>query len=568
VDQIHSLYQSAYDVGIEWVDATLHEEWEREPALANYFKSFRDQLKSAMESLKDEGVEGFSESILTISQLKDSVLAVNLMIFIVGIILIIVLSYRFYGVIIDPIEKFLSVIKEIRDDKNDFTKRVIIDSYDEIGQLSQSFNAMLDDLACSQKKIKGYTTKLELKVKQRTKELFREKQALRESERNLKSIWDSTPSGIMVIDAQTHEIVDINPFALELLGRAKEEVINHVCHDFICPTQIGCCPITDEGQVIENAERHMINSEGRKISVLKTVVTFDKNGKEYLIESFTDISALKIAKQKLQLAKEEAESANRAKSDFLANMSHELRTPLNHIIGFTELVLDQHFGKLTDKQEEFLNDVHDSSKHLLSLINDILDISKIEAGKLSLNVSKVNINQILENSLTMIKEKAMKQNLELKCQLDDLPDSISADERKLKQIMYNLLSNAVKYTPSGGLIRVKAKTVGAGDLKEESSGNGFSQGVCISISDTGMGIDADHLDRVFNPFEQIDNTTNKRCLGTGLGLSLVKNMVELHGGSIQAVSEGEGKGACFTFTIPLMPTESNDPRENESETEL
>ena len=207
---------------------------------------------------------------------------------------------------------------------------------------------MLDDLELSRKKIKEYTENLEFKVRERTEELIQEKKALRESERHLKAIWDSTPSGIMVIDAETHQVVDINPFALNLLERSKKEVIGRTCHDFVCPTEVGKCPITDLNQQIENTERKMVNSKGEKMSILKTVVPYKRRGHEFLIESFIDINERKQAEQKLKIAKEEAESANRTKSEFLANMSHELRTPLNHIIGFTELVLDKNFGDLND----------------------------------------------------------------------------------------------------------------------------------------------------------------------------------------------------------------------------
>jgi signal transduction histidine kinase len=145
-----------------------------------------------------------------------------------------------------------------------------------------------------------------------------------------------------------------------------------------------------------------------------------------------------------------ADKANNAKSEFLANMSHELRTPLNHIIGFTEIVLEKNFGELNEMQDEYLNDVHHSSRHLLSLINDILDLSKVEAGKIELEPSNCNLKMVLENSLVMIKEKAMKHRIRLTMDMDGVPETIKADERKLKQIIYNILSNAVKFTPDGG----------------------------------------------------------------------------------------------------------------------
>jgi len=171
------------------------------------------------------------------------------------------------------------------------------------------------------------------------------------------------------------------------------------------------------------------------------------------------ILEVKVTAKALKQTKETAEDANRAKSEFLANMSHELRTPLNHIIGFTELVVDKNFGDLNEVQVEYLTDALDGSKHLLSLINDILDLSKVEAGKLELEPTDVEMKMLLENSLIMIKEKAMKHNIKLSTHIDGIPDTITADERKFKQILYNLLSNAVKFTPDGGEVDLEARMV-------------------------------------------------------------------------------------------------------------
>ncbi len=269
---------------------------------------------------------------------------------------------------------------------------------------------------------------------------------------------------------------------------------------------------------------------------------------EHLEEQVTErTKALTKAVERAHMLAQQAEAANRAKSEFLANMSHELRTPLNHIIGFTELVVEKYFGDLNDTQEEYLRDVLSSSKHLLSLINDILDLSKIEAGKLELNPTSVNIREILSKSLTMIKERSIKHGIKVFLEVDDrVPETIQADERKLKQIMYNLLSNATKFTPDGGTVRVSAR------LRDESlSGNRKKTFVEFTVSDNGIGIDPKNLEKIFDPFEQVDSSLNRIFEGTGLGLSLCKRLVELHGGKIWAESEGEGKGSTFIFTIAL-----------------
>jgi PAS domain S-box-containing protein len=551
LNRIRALYQSARQTGIEWVYATLEEEWEIEPLLGKEFNALNQALRSSIEELKNEGVGGFSQSIGTISRLTRKVLIITLVVFAIGFISFMALTFQLYRSITHPIGDLLAVINDIRGPQTSFSERVATNTTDEIGQLGRAFNDMLDDLERSRKQIIEYTENLELKVRERTAELDLEKKSLRESERHLKSIWDSTPSGIMVIEAETHQIVDINPFALELLNRTKEEVIGQTCHHFICPTEVGQCPITDLDQEIENKERKLVNADGQKLSILKTVVSYKKKGRRYLLESFIDINDRKQAEQKLKIAKEEAENANRAKSEFLANMSHELRTPLNHIIGFTELVLYKHFGDLNGTQEEYLTDVHKSSNHLLSLINDILDLSKIEAGKLEFLPSQVDIDSLLKNSLIMIKEKALRHSLEISLHTEGIPRTITADERKLKQIIYNLLSNAVKFTPDNGKVAVAAQTC---QLNGGANGTDTPKpelALKVSVADTGIGLKPEDLTRIFSPFEQVDNSASRQFQGTGLGLSLTRNLVELHGGQIWAESEGPDHGSAFHFVIPL-----------------
>jgi signal transduction histidine kinase len=223
--------------------------------------------------------------------------------------------------------------------------------------------------------------------------------------------------------------------------------------------------------------------------------------------------------------------ANRHKSEFLANMSHELRTPLNAIIGFSEALRERMFGELNDKQLEYLNDIHASGRHLLSLINDILDLSKIEAGRLELDKSRFAALAALEAAMALVRERAQRGDIALSLEVEPGLGEVSADERKFKQILLNLLSNSIKFTPPGGRVAVRAGLNGAG--------------LEVSVSDTGIGIAREEQAAVFEEFRQV----GPRAEGTGLGLALTKRFVELHGGSIRLES-APGQGSTFTFTLP------------------
>ena len=230
------------------------------------------------------------------------------------------------------------------------------------------------------------------------------------------------------------------------------------------------------------------------------------------------------------------ETANRHKSEFLANMSHELRTPLNAVIGFSEVLQERMFGELNEKQADYVNDIHSSGRHLLALINDILDLSKIEAGHMELDPSEFDLPAMLENALTLVRERAQRHGIALA--LDTAPDVgiVRGDERKLKQVMLNLLSNAVKFTPEGGSVRVGARMNGSA--------------VEISVTDTGVGIAPEDQPLVFEEFRQVGADSARKAEGTGLGLSLAKKFIELHGGTIRLES-APGRGSTFTFTLPV-----------------
>ncbi|MDR3569674.1 MAG: CHASE domain-containing protein [Syntrophobacteraceae bacterium] len=295
---------------------------------------------------------------------------------------------------------------------------------------------------------------------------------------------------------------------------------------------IGQSAATECIVVVRTAELSQLNRELSRLNLdLEKTILIHKQMEDEL-QSATE-RANGMAKQ--------AQAANEAKSDFIANMSHELRTPLNVIIGFTELILDKQCGDLTPLQEEYLGDVGQSARNLFLLINDILDLTKIETGDLELELTEINLPELLSRSLTILREKALKHNIELSCEEEEgTPATIVADERKVKHIIYNLLANAVKFTPDGG--RVRMKTQCCEGLLE------------VFIEDSGIGMKREDLQRIFDPFEQVESSRSRRFPGAGVGLYLAKSMVELHGGTIWAESEGEGRGSRFCFVMPTMPS--------------
>jgi signal transduction histidine kinase/CheY-like chemotaxis protein len=247
---------------------------------------------------------------------------------------------------------------------------------------------------------------------------------------------------------------------------------------------------------------------------------------------------VKVRERTLELeeANLKLDAASRHKSEFLASMSHELRTPLNAIIGFSDVLIERLFGELTAKQEEYLRDIREGGWHLLSLINDILDLSKIEAGRMELERSTFSLPEALENGLAMVRERANRHGIALSLEVDPALDVIEADERKVKQVVFNLLSNAVKFTPDGGQVGIKARL--------------DDGGVWVTVWDTGIGIAPEDQGRIFEEFQQVGSVYTEKREGTGLGLALAKRFVELHGGRIWVESE-VGQGSRFTFTLPV-----------------
>ncbi len=386
----------------------------------------------------------------------------------------------------------------------------------------------------------------------------------KESVEAMGTLFNSVQDGLLIHD-KTGSFVQLNQKVSEIFGTTLSDITLSVpqlkADKFYCPDDDSFDLHSVWNDVLSGETKQLEyrikrQKDGKLFDVDVFMCPIQLRGHGHILVSIKDITEKKRVADELQRTmilaeklRKRAEAASEAKSKFLANMSHELRTPLNAILGFSELLEGQFYGDINEKQSAYLRAIHGSGVHLLQLINDILDIAKVEAGKMTLNPSATDLSQLLENSFTMIKEMAHKGGIDLA--LDIAPElytqHVMADDVRLKQIVMNLLSNAVKFTPSGGMIRMKARV-------EDHE-------VMVSISDTGIGIKAEDQGRIFEEFEQIDSSFSRHHEGTGLGLSLTRKLVELHGGRIWIESEGENKGSIFTFEIPYILASPKDTDE-------
>jgi PAS domain S-box-containing protein len=406
---------------------------------------------------------------------------------------------------------------------------------------------------------------------------------LRMSENRNKQILESTNQGFWRINNE-HRITQINSAMCTILDVSLAEAVGGQVEKFVAGDNIDMfrreMALRDKGV---GSTYHIVLKKRNGTRIFCQVSAsplFDRNGnKSGSFCMITDITELKKREKKLtalnrkiqslnqtleQQVKirtidlentlEAATKANRSKSVFLANMSHELRTPLNAIIGFSQVLENQYFGTLNEKQKDYVKDILDSGQHLLSLINEILDLSKIEAGQKRLEPDFININNLVEDSLTMIREKALKREIDLVFKGDEklAERKIYADEKKLKQVLYNLNSNAVKFTPGGGKINLFTSYI-SNDVSLNRSFKdvpGLFPAALICIEDTGAGIPLELKEKIFENFYQVKKGYSDKTPGTGLGLPLSKQYVELHNGRIWVESEGGGKGSRFYVLLP------------------
>ncbi len=385
-------------------------------------------------------------------------------------------------------------------------------------------------------------------------------QDLRESQAFIQKIADASPNILYLYDLQEQRNVYTNREIASVLGY-EPEVVQAMGTDFfinilhpddlqnVFPDYSSRMKVAQDGEVVkaEYRMRHA-NGEWRWLCSRDIVFSRDADGQvKQTIGTAEDISDRKKYEQQLEQTNAELLRATRLKDEFLATVSHELRTPLNAILGMTEGLQEEIFGTLNERQISALQTVERSSYHLLELINDILDVAKIEAGQVELNYSSTAIAQLCQSSMIFVKQYALKKNIQLEMQIaPNLPD-ISLDERRIRQALINLLNNAVKFTPEGGQIKLEV------DRYEDRLNPHHTSWLSFSIIDTGIGIAPENIQKLFRPFIQIDSTLNRKYEGTGLGLALVKQIVNLHEGKVSLTSE-LGVGSCVTVDIPYKNT--------------
>jgi len=378
-----------------------------------------------------------------------------------------------------------------------------------------------------------------------------------------RSLIESNIDALMTTDPEG-TITDVNQQMVELTGRDRGDLIGAPCRNFFTRPDVADAAIARvlSEHKVTDYELTVRAQDGHETVVSYNAATFhdrDHNVRG-VFAAARDATDRKRIERTLQEKNIELEHASRMKSEFLATMSHELRTPLNAVIGFSEALKDGLMGEMTENQQEHIGDIFTSGQHLLSLINDILDLSKVEAGMMALELETADLEHLLSNALSIVREKAAARHITLKLDLGTDLGALQLDTRKTKQIVYNLLSNAVKFSDTSAAVtlsarRVPRSSVGVIEGPWPMHGfvladNEFEEFLEIAVRDSGMGISMLDMPKLFQAFSQIDSSLARKFEGTGLGLAMVRQMAELHGGTV-AVGSESGAGACFAAWLPL-----------------
>ena len=388
-------------------------------------------------------------------------------------------------------------------------------------------------------------------------------QRLRDQQFYTRSLIESNLDALMMTNPQGI-ISDVNQQMIALTGCTRDELIGAPCRNFFTDPAKADAAIRRVlvEHKVSNYELTVRAQDGKETEVSYNLATFHDRDRtlQGVFAAARDVTERKLFDRMLQEKNVELEHASRMKSEFLATMSHELRTPLNAIIGFSEALKDGLMGSMPANQQEYIGDIFTSGQHLLSLINDILDLSKVEAGMMALELETGDLQKVLASSLTIVREKAAAQRLEITLDIDPNLTTMRLDMRKTKQIVYNLLSNSVKFSANRGRVTLKASKVprtkvgtfiGVWPVHTFAlADNEYDEFLEICVTDGGIGISRSDMEKLFQPFSQIDSSLARKFEGTGLGLAMVKQLTELHGGTV-AVASAEGEGSCFTVWLPL-----------------